>query len=89
MDDSHASLRDFHEVSCPELDLLTDLARNHPACHGARMTGAGFGGCAIALVEREGAHDFARRMVSDYRSRTNLPTWAWVCSASKGASLVE
>jgi galactokinase len=89
IDDSHASLRDLYEVSCPELDLLTDLARNHPACHGARMTGAGFGGCAIALVEREAAYDFARQMAREYGNRTSLPTWAWVCDAEEGARLVD
>ncbi len=89
MNDSHASLRELYEVSCPELDLLTDLARNHPACHGARLTGAGFGGCAIALVEHEAAHDFARQMASDYGHRTGLPTWAWVCEAEGGARLVD
>jgi galactokinase len=49
LDASHASLRDDFEVSCPELDLATDTARSSGAW-GARMTGAGFGGCAIALV---------------------------------------
>jgi galactokinase len=88
MDDSHTSLRDLYEVSCPELDLLTDLARGHPACHGARMTGAGFGGCAIALVKHDGAHDFARRIAADYGQRTGLPTWAWVCGAEEGARLL-
>jgi galactokinase len=89
MDDSHASLRSLYEVSCPELDLLTDLAREQPGCHGARMTGAGFGGCAIALVERPVAGDFARQMVTDYARRTSLPTWAWVCDAEGGARLLE
>jgi galactokinase len=62
MNDSHASLRDLYEVSGPELDRLTELARSHPACFGARMTGAGFGGCAIALVDRAGAEGFATAM---------------------------
>jgi galactokinase len=88
MSDSHESLRDLYEVSCPELDLLTGLAREHAACLGARMTGAGFGGCAIALVEREAAHDFARQVATDYGHRTGLPTWAWVCDAEGGARLV-
>ncbi len=51
LDASHASLRDDYRVSSPELDAITDAARAHPACFGARMTGAGFGGCALALVE--------------------------------------
>ena len=89
MNDSHQSLRDLYEVSCPELDLLTGLARDHPACHGARMTGAGFGGCAIALVDRPGAHDFARQIVTEYSHRTGRPTWAWVGDAEGGARLVD
>lgn len=89
LNESHASLRDFYEVSCPELDLLTDLARDHPACHGARMTGAGFGGCAIALVDRTKADDFARWIATEYGNRTSLPTWAWVCRAEDGARLVD
>lgn len=58
MNESHASLRDLYEVSSPELDALTDRSRAHPACYGARMTGAGFGGCAIALVSRAGLESF-------------------------------
>lgn len=69
MNESHASLRDQYQVSSPELDALTDSARAHPACFGARMTGAGFGGCAIALVRREGAEAFLQAAESSYRSR--------------------
>ncbi|MBI2071853.1 MAG: galactokinase [Gemmatimonadetes bacterium] len=58
MNQSHASLRDLYQVSSPELDALTDRARSHPACFGARMTGAGFGGCAIALVRRGEVESF-------------------------------
>ena len=59
MDESHFSLRDLYEVSSFELDLFTELAREHPTCYGARLTGAGFGGCAIALVKREFLPDSA------------------------------
>jgi len=58
LNDSHASLRDLYEVSSPELDLITDLARSESSCLGARMTGAGFGGSAIALVRTEGIRRF-------------------------------
>jgi galactokinase len=68
MDESHASLRDLYEVSCDELDLVTERARAHSACFGARMTGAGFGGCAIALVRRSAAHDFTRHVASATRA---------------------
>ena len=68
LDASHASLRDLYDVSCPELDLLVTLARAHPACHGARMTGAGFGGCAVALVEAGALDAFAREVAARYRA---------------------
>jgi galactokinase len=58
LDDSQRSLATLYEVSCPELDALTALARRLPGCHGARLTGAGFGGCAIALVERPRLAEF-------------------------------
>jgi galactokinase len=63
---SHASLRDDFRVSCPELDLLADAASQHSACAGARMTGAGFGGCALALVQQEGLRAFADELISRY-----------------------
>jgi galactokinase len=69
MNESHESLRDLYEVSSPELDLLTDLARAHRACFGARLTGAGFGGCAVALVKSELAADFVSAVETGYRSR--------------------
>ncbi|HEX9118738.1 MAG TPA: galactokinase, partial [Anaerolineae bacterium] len=53
MDASHASLRDQYEVSSPELDTMVELLRSRPGCYGARLTGAGFGGCAVALMAEE------------------------------------
>ncbi len=78
MNDSHESLRDLYEVSCPELDLLAGIARGQDACLGARMTGAGFGGCAVALVERGGSEAFAAEVVARYGATSGLPTWAWI-----------
>ena len=60
---SHASLRDLYEVSCAELDVLVDAASTSDGCHGARLTGAGFGGCIVMLVER-GAEDVVRASVA-------------------------
>jgi galactokinase len=88
MYESHASLRDLYEVSCPELDLLVDLASGISGCAGSRLTGAGFGGCTVSLVERDAASTFHRQLVADYRRRTGLPARAWVCRAVDGASLV-
>jgi galactokinase len=67
---SHASLRDLYEVSSAELDLVCDVARGHRGCFGARMTGAGFGGCAIALMQREVVEEFIRQSTAQYAERS-------------------
>lgn len=85
---SHASLRDLYEVSCPELDLLVALAEDIPGCAGSRLTGAGFGGCTVSLVEAGAAALFAVTLVERYRARTGLPARSWVCRAVDGVSLV-
>jgi len=85
---SHASLRDLYDVSCPELDLLVELAAALPGCVGSRLTGAGFGGCTVSLVEAPVAPSFAKALVAGYRTRTNLPARAWVCRAIDGVSLI-
>jgi len=89
MDQSHTSLRDLYEVSSAELDLFTELARAHPACHGARLTGAGFGGCAVALVDADGQADFVETVHADYRSTFNLPSSVFTCCAASGARLLD
>jgi len=61
---SHESLRDDYQVSCPELDLLYDCGKRSQVCLGARMTGAGFGGSGIALVQKSGLPSF-KKMISD------------------------
>jgi galactokinase len=70
MNDSHTSLRELYEVSSVHLDLICDAARAHPACYGARMTGAGFGGCAIALVRADAVEDFIRHARAQYEARS-------------------
>ncbi len=89
MDESHASLRDLFEVSSRELDRFTDLARRHPACFGARLTGAGFGGCAIALVSADGATAFTTEVHAAYRAEFDLPSSAFVCRSVAGARVIE
>lgn len=74
LDESHRSLRDDYEVSCFELDSLQEISRAHPACVGSRMTGAGFGGCAIALLETVDPAvvlDFAETVGAAYRQATD------------------
>jgi galactokinase len=87
MDESHASLRDDFEVSRPELDTMVRLARAHAGCHGARMTGAGFGGCAVALVDADIAASFARDVAERYEHAVGLVPAVYLCSAASGASL--
>jgi galactokinase len=89
MDASHESLRELYEVSSAELDLFTELARRHPACFGARLTGAGFGGCAIALVEASAAEGFMAEVHAEYRARVALPSAVFACRPASGARLLE
>jgi galactokinase len=85
---SHASLRDDYAVSTTELDLLVELLVEHGAI-GARLTGAGFGGCVVALVQRNHADDCAAKTVGAYSSRTGLEPEAFVVRAVDGASTIE
>jgi galactokinase len=88
MNDSHFSLRDLYEVSCEELDLVTELARRQPACLGARTTGAGFGGCAVALVREDAVAGFCDAVLSAYRASVDLPAALYPCRPEAGARLV-
>jgi galactokinase len=84
MNDSHESLRNLYEVSGPELDLATLLAREQRGCYGARMTGAGFGGCAVALVDRAALEGFCRAVEIDYRARSGRPGTVFGVEAGAG-----
>jgi galactokinase len=87
MDESHRSLRDDFEVSRPELDTMVSIARAHDGCVGARMTGAGFGGCAVAIVEAAAASSFESEVTHRYQAATGLRPAVYVCAAASGASL--
>ena len=81
---SHASMRDDYEISGPELDALVEIALGTPGVLGARLTGAGFGGCAVALTTAEAAGDAAAAIAGRYRETTGRPGSAWVCAPSEG-----
>lgn len=85
---SHAGLRDLYEVSSPELDFMVEHACAHDACYGARLTGAGLGGCAIALVDRSDHEDFAAWIRSAYRRRFDHPSAFYACRPATGARLL-
>ena len=84
----HASLRDLYEVSIPELDTMVDIAQDLSGCYGARLTGAGFGGCTVNLVARGQTDAFSRALAAGYEDETGFPPEIYICSASKGAGLV-
>jgi galactokinase len=88
LDASHVSLRDDFQVSSRELDTIVEIAAAHPACLGARMTGAGFGGCAVALVRVGETQGFVERVSAAYTERTGLTPRVYVCRATDGAEVV-
>ncbi|MEE8451123.1 MAG: galactokinase [Thermoguttaceae bacterium] len=89
MNKSHESLRDDYEVSSDALNAMVECAQAHAACHGARMTGAGFGGCAVALIDAEAADDFVESTANAYRERTSHEPAIYVCQATDGAAVVD
>lgn len=85
---SHASLRDDYEVTCPELDLMVDIARQQEGVWGARMTGGGFGGCTVNLVRAADTADFQQRVAKAYLAATGITPRIYVSDASAGAETV-
>ena len=88
MNECHESLRDLYEVSCPELDMMVKLARALDGCYGARLTGAGFGGCTVNLVAQADAEAFAKELAERYTRETNLIPSVYICRAEQGAGMV-
>ena len=88
MNECHASLRDYFEVSIPELNIMAEVAQSLPGCFGARLTGAGFGGCTVNLVEKQAAETFAGRLSRQYQNQTGLAPEIYICHASGGARLI-
>ena len=86
--ESHASLRDDFEVTNDALNQIVEIAQRQSDCFGARMTGAGFGGCAVALVRRDSAGEFSQAVGAEYRQRSGLEAKVYVCQASEGASVI-
>jgi galactokinase len=82
--ESHNSLRRDYEVTGPELDAIVEVALSVGGCLGARMTGAGFGGCAIALVRAWEVLEFVDRVKSGYRKKTRLEASIYDCAIGDG-----
>ncbi len=85
---SHMSLRDDFEVSSRELNIMVQCAEHQPGCYGARMTGAGFGGCAVALVRQDAAEAFSSGVAAEYEDATGLKPNIYICAATNGAEVI-
>jgi galactokinase len=88
MVETHQGLRDDYEVSLPELDALVEGALELPGCLGARLTGAGFGGCTVNLVQEEEARAFIQALRKNYKARTGKKATIFACHASEGARVL-
>jgi galactokinase len=89
MFEGHASLRDLFEVSTPELDALVEIAGTLPGCYGARLTGAGFGGCTVNLVANEWASLFVTDLKDAYQKKTGRQAEVYLCRASRGLNVLK
>ena len=81
---SHASLRDLYEVTGIELDTLAEAAQAHPACAGSRMTGAGFGGCTVSVVQKDGVADFKKTVSARYTGKIGYEPSFYDCTVEDG-----
>jgi galactokinase len=88
MNASHASLRDFYQVSCKELDLLVELAQDLPGVLGSRMTGGGFGGCTVSLVETKSMAHFKKHIAAAYKKGTGIECNIFVSGAGGPAGIL-
>ena len=85
MYEAHVSFRDDFAASCAEVDTLVEIARKLPGCYGARITGGGFGGCTVNIVEHDQAESFRQSLIDAYRERTGITPDCYLSSASDGA----
>ena len=89
---SHASLRDDYEVSCKELDIVVDIAKSiglKGGMIGCRMTGGGFGGCAVALVKSDAVEAISQKIAADYKKKTGIEATIFVSHPAAGATVIK
>ena len=82
---SHESLRVDYEVSCRELDLLVGIADKSDGVLGARMTGGGFGGCTVNLVQNDRVDDFSNAVMADYEKQSGITPTIYYSKPAEGA----
>ncbi len=85
MNESHVSMRDDFEISCPEINRLVELSQSFNGVAGARLTGAGFGGCTVAIIKNDRIEDFKQTVISTYEGETKRVAEVYVCAATAGA----
>ncbi len=86
--ESHTSLRDFYEVSIPEIDLLVSIANNIPGNYGSRIMGAGFGGSIVSLVDKKHETKFIKNLEQEYTRLTGNIVESFVCKTSNGVKVL-
>jgi len=89
MNGSHQSLRDDYQVSCPEIDLLVDFARNFSGVLGSRITGGGFGGCTVTLIQNSFIPNFSQRITAYYQEKTGIVPHLYISRPAAGAELIK
>lgn len=89
MCDSHRSLRDLFQVSSVELDLMVEAAEGLPGYRGGRMTGGGFGGCTVNLVDAADADSFAQQIAARYQQKTGIRPDVYICFPADGAAALQ
>ena len=88
MNESHDSLRDDYQVSCDEIDLLVEFARNFKGILGSRITGGGFGGCTVSLVEIAQISDFSKQLIEYYQNKTHITPQIYISTPAAGAEII-
>ena len=86
LNDAHRSYRDDFEASCTECDILAAIGQAQPGSYGSRLTGGGFGGCVVSVVEAEASDAFVAAIKTKYQARTGIAAEVYVCSTADGAS---
>jgi galactokinase len=89
---SHRSLRNDYEVSCKELDTVVEIAKSiglKGGMIGCRMTGGGFGGCAVALVKTDAVDAISKKLATDYKKKTGIEATIFVSRPATGATVIK
>lgn len=88
MNDAHVSLRDDYEVSCPEIDFLVDLAQKTEGVIGSRMTGGGFGGCTVNIIEENAIDNFEKTILQEYKKQIGIDAEVYITEVGDGAHVI-